>query len=159
MINFIRISNKILMKISLDGIDFGKEIPDICTCDGKDLMPVVRIFDVPKEAKSLALIVEDPDAPNGDFVHFILVNIPVSTSEISQESLLTSAISLKNDFGVNGYKGPCPPSGVHRYFFKLFAIDGVLSLNENNDKVDFRNSILGRVISDTSTMATYSRSK
>ena len=147
------------MKISLEGIGFGKEIPSICTCDGKDEIPVIRIFDVPNEAKSLALIVEDPDAPSGDFVHFILANIPVSATEISKDSMPMEAISLKNDFGVNGYKGPCPPSGVHRYFFKLFAFDGLLSLNRDNDKVDFRNAILAHILSEASTIATYSRSK
>ncbi|MDX9970812.1 MAG: YbhB/YbcL family Raf kinase inhibitor-like protein [Candidatus Gracilibacteria bacterium] len=145
------------MKIFCDDFSEGVPISPIFTCEGKDKMPSIRFFEVPDNTLSLSLIVEDPDAPNGDFVHLILINIPGDCAEISEGKIPKGAIFLKNDFGVNGYKGPCPPSGVHRYFFKLFALDIPLALDANAGKKEFREAILGHILEKSSFFGLYSR--
>lgn len=100
-------------------------IPPRFTCDGANLSPSVHVDHIPEEAKSLAVIVEDPDAPGGNFVHWVVWNIPV-THHLKEGQ--APGIQGINDFGHTSYGGPCPPSGVHRYYFKVYALDTVLEL-------------------------------
>ncbi len=110
----------------LTSTDFkpGQFIPMLFTCDGENISPALEWQGVPKEARSLALICDDPDAPMGTWVHWIIINIaPATTGLTAGGPLPKDAVEIKNDFGRTSYGGPCPPSGVHRYFFKLYALD------------------------------------
>src|SRR4051812_30795928 len=115
------------LKITSNGFASGGSIPNKYTCDGQNIHPPLHIRDVPKAAKSLAMIVDDPDAPGQIWVHWILWNIDPKTSEIAENSVPGSAIQGTNDFGEPKYGGPCPPSGTHRYFFKVYALDTSLT--------------------------------
>jgi len=104
-------------------------IPKKYTCDGVDINPQLLIANVPSETKSLALIVDDPDAPAGTWVHWVVWNISPQTHEIKENSVPNGANQGLNDFRKRSYGGPCPPSGTHRYFFKLYALDTILTLD------------------------------
>ena len=106
----------------------GGNIPAQFTCKGSDTNPPLQFQGIPKEAKSLALIVEDPDAPGGRFTHWLLWNIDPGTTQIAEKSVPHGALEGANDFGKTGYGGPCPPSGTHRYYFRLLAVDQKLDL-------------------------------
>lgn len=118
------------MKIELPDFEYGGQIPKKFTCDGEDVNPMILISDVPKEAKSLNLIVDDPDSPTGTWVHWIVKNITPDTKKISENSVPEESTEEITTFGKAGYGGPCPGSGEHRYFFKLIA------LNENGQEID-----------------------
>jgi Raf kinase inhibitor-like YbhB/YbcL family protein len=111
-----------MMEITVKGFKQGERIPDQFTCKGLDAQPSIEISDVPIEAKSIVLIMEDPDAPMGTFTHWIVYNIPPDMHRIDH-SLKHSEISFGiNDFGNAGYNGPCPPRGKpHRYYFRAYA--------------------------------------
>lgn len=106
-------------------------IPAKYTCIGSDVNPAITITDIPDHTKSLALIVDDPDAPNGTFDHWVMWNIPV-TNKIDENS--APGVQGKNGKGENKYMGPCPPSGTHHYNFKLYALDTKLDLPAGSDK-------------------------
>lgn len=106
----------------------GGNIPAQFTCKGANTNPPLQFQGIPKEAKSLALIVDDPDAPGGLFTHWVIWNIDPATTQIAEKSLARGAVEGANDFGHRGYGGPCPPSGTHRYFFRLFALDRTLDV-------------------------------
>jgi Raf kinase inhibitor-like YbhB/YbcL family protein len=124
------------MKIFSRDFQNGGKIPTIFTCDGDDISPHVGWDDVPVGVKSYALIVDDPDAPMGTWVHWLVGNIPPSVREIPQNTLPPNAIQVPNDFGKPNYGGPCPPGGTHRYFFKLYALN-VDSMKGVKDKKAF----------------------
>src|SRR5256886_16016020 len=115
------------MKVTSSGFQEGANIPSKFTCDGANTSPPLQISDVPSEAKSLVLIVDDPDAPSGLFTHWLVWNIDPKTQSIA-EANSAGGVEGKNDFGKTGYGGPCPPSGTHRYYFRIFALDQQLSL-------------------------------
>ena len=105
--------------------DFANDqmMPEYLTCDGKNLSPRIQFFGVPQNAKSLALSCVDPDAPGGSFIHWIVYNIPPVTTEIPQGGTIPQGASqATNDFGIEKYGGPCPPSGTHHYIFTLYAL-------------------------------------
>ena len=135
----------------------GESIPRVYTCDGKDVSPPLAIGKVPPAAKSLALIVDDPDAPVGTWVHWVLWNIDPKTTEIRENSVPSGAMQGKNDFRKNNYGGPCPPSGTHRYFFKVYALNSALQLNTNATKTDLENAMKGRVLAEGVLMGRYTR--
>ncbi len=108
--------------------DNNYDIPEKYTCDGENISPPLKINDIPDDAKSFVLIVEDPDAPGGLFTHWTMWNIPTDAEEISENSVPNGARQGKTSFGDNKYGGPCPPSKTHRYFFKLYALDNKLDL-------------------------------
>ena len=107
-------------------------IPVKYTCDGINVSPPLNIEHIPEEAKCLALIVDDPDAPIGTWVHWVIWNIPVTHHIKENEVHGTEGI---NDFQQHHYGGPCPPSGTHRYFFKVYALDALLDLPANTKKL------------------------
>lgn len=131
-------------------------IPSEYTCDGADSSPPLTISDVPKNAKSLALIMDDPDAPVGTWDHWIVFNIPASTKQI-QKGTEPQGVGGKNSWGRTGYGGPCPPSGTHRYFFKLYALDTELNLPKGSTKRDLERAIEGHILAKAELMGTYKR--
>ncbi|MGH2644536.1 MAG: YbhB/YbcL family Raf kinase inhibitor-like protein, partial [Chitinophagaceae bacterium] len=108
-----------------------EEIPAKYTCSGEDINPPLIISGIPAKAKSLAFILDDPDAPNGTFTHWIMWNIYPQTKNIAENSVPRNAIQGENSAGQNKYFGPCPPSGIHHYHFKIYALDTMLSLPGN----------------------------
>ncbi len=134
-----------------------ERIPKKYTCDGNDANPPLEFIDIPKNAKSLVLIVDDPDSPSGIFTHWILWNIAPNMKGIRENSIPLRAIEGTNDFGNMGYGGPCPHSGEHRYQFKLYALDSVLNLASGSSKRDAENAIKGHIIDRAILTGTYSR--
>jgi Raf kinase inhibitor-like YbhB/YbcL family protein len=132
------------------------KIPSKYTCDGDDISPPLTFEGVPKEAKTLVLIVDDPDAPRGTFDHWVVWNIPASTSKI-EENNAPVGIEGWNGAGKVGYFGPCPPSGTHRYFFKVYALDTSLSLGVNSRKKDVEKAFEGHVLAKGELIGLFSR--
>lgn len=132
-------------------------IPKQYTCDGKDMNPPLAIRNIPSGTKSLALIVDDPDAPSGMWVHWVVWNIDPGTTQIDENSVPAGAAQGRNDFKKTSYGGPCPPSGTHRYFFKLYALDTKLNLGNNSTKQDVEKAMKGHIIGDAQTMGLYKR--
>jgi Raf kinase inhibitor-like YbhB/YbcL family protein len=132
-------------------------IPRNYTCDGKDVNPPLVIRGVPDGAQSLALIVDDPDAPMGTWVHWVVWNIDPATMQVGENSVPSGAQQGKNDFRKTSYGGPCPPSGTHRYFFKLYALDTKLNLGSNATKADVEKAMKGHILGEAQTMGLYKR--
>lgn len=131
-----------------------KQIPRRYTCDGEDVNPPLHIEGVPKETKSLVLIVDDLDASMGTWEHWNVWNIP-PTGQIKENSV--PGVEGINDFGKHSYGGPCPPSGTHRYFFKVYALDTELSLPIHSSKKDIEKAISGFVLARGELVGLYSR--
>ncbi len=136
---------------------FDRDIPRKYTCDGKNVNPPLEIKNVPPNAKSLTLIVDDLDAPGKTFIHWVLWNIDPEVKEIKEDSVPKGAVQGKNDFKKNSYGGPCPPSRTHRYVFKLFALDVRLDLKSNSTAIDLQNAMKGHVIAKTELIGLYGR--
>ena len=144
------------MRLTSPAFQEGQFIPSRFTCDEEDVSPHLIISEVPKNAKSLALIMDDPDAPMGTFVHWVVWNIPPEKQEILENEDLPNQGTT--DFKRQGYGGPCPPSGTHRYFFKLFALDIVLDLKDGSAKKDLENAMKGHIIDTAQLLGLYKRS-
>lgn len=137
----------------------GGEIPTRFTCDGDDVNPNLEIRGVPEGTQSLALVLDDPDAPSGTFTHWIVWNISAKTEKIEARGIPEGALEGLNSAGRLGYLGPCPPSGKHNYFFTLYALDEVihdLSPHET-DKSSFLERITGHILAQTELIGLYSR--
>ena len=130
-------------------------IPDKYTCRGVDVNPPLAISGVPEMAKSLALIMDDPDAPRMTWVHWVLWNIGTGTGSIGENSVPPGASQGMNDFRKKSYGGPCPPSGTHRYFFKLYALDTNLELKEGSEKKELEKAMEGHIVATAQLMGTY----
>jgi Raf kinase inhibitor-like YbhB/YbcL family protein len=146
------------MKISSSAFKNGANIPSQFTCDGSDKNPTLQIEGIPAGAKTLALIVDDPDAPSGLFTHWLVWNIPPQTSSVA-EGVPPKGVQGTNDFGKSAYGGPCPPSGTHRYFFKIFALDREVDLPAAAKRKDVDAKISGHVIAQGELMGRYSKEK
>ncbi len=142
------------MKLTSPEFGSNEHIPAKFTCDGVDVNPSLVIEDVPPEAKSLALIVDDPDAPRGTWVHWVVYDMPV-TSRIDENT--APGKQGVNDFRKKNYGGPCPPSGTHRYFFKIYALDTDLGLKEGIDKKALERAMEGHVIDKAEFVGLYRR--
>jgi Raf kinase inhibitor-like YbhB/YbcL family protein len=147
------------MKITSSAFQEGGNIPSKFTCDGADLNPALRFDGAPAEAKSLLLIVDDPDAPVGLFTHWLVWNIDPKTTEIAENSAPGGAVQGTNDFPKKGYGGPCPPSGTHRYYFKIFVLDRSLDLKPGAKRAEVDAAMRGHVIAQGELMGRYSRKK
>ncbi|MCF8302402.1 MAG: YbhB/YbcL family Raf kinase inhibitor-like protein [Bacteroidales bacterium] len=150
------------LKITSNAFEQEQMIPDKYTCDGEDISPQLSFENVPEGTKSLALICDDPDAPMGTFVHWVLFNIPPDTKELPegtpmQQELENGARHGKTNFGHVGYGGPCPPSGVHRYYFKLYALDRTVDLEPGASKQDLLGAMDTHIIEKAEMMAKYER--
>ena len=146
------------MKITSSVFQQGGNLPSKFTCDGADTSPPLQIQEIPPTAKSLVLIVDDPDAPSGLFTHWIIWNISPQASTIAEGSAPKGVEGL-NDFGKSRYGGPCPPSGTHRYFFKIFALDKELDLPTGSKRAQLDAAMKGHVIAQGELMGRYSRQK
>jgi Raf kinase inhibitor-like YbhB/YbcL family protein len=146
------------MKITSSAFQQGAEIPSKFSCDGANTSPPLQISDVPAGAKSLALIVDDPDAPSGLFTHWMVWNISLQTSAIAEGGAPKGSQGT-NDFGKSGYGGPCPPSGTHRYYFRVFALDRELDLPAGAKRSQVDAAMKGHVIAQGELMGKYSRKK
>ncbi|MGQ9722225.1 MAG: YbhB/YbcL family Raf kinase inhibitor-like protein [Candidatus Jordarchaeum sp.] len=144
------------MKLKSKDFEHEGMIPSQFTCDGPDISPQLEWSEAPKETKSFALIVDDPDAPVGLWVHWLVCDIPPKVNNIPRNSLPRNARQVKNDFGKVEYGGPCPPSGTHRYFFKLYALK-VEKLEGVNDKKSFYKKVEENKIAEAVLMGRYKR--
>src|SRR5204862_4228129 len=133
------------MKITSSAFQEGSDIPSKFSRDGGNVNPPLRLEGTPTNARSLVLIVDDPDAPSGLFTHWLIWNIDPKTTEIAENSSPT-AVEGKNGFGKSGYGGPCPPSGTHRYFFKVYALDQMLSLKAGGQRADLDRAMQGHIV-------------
>lgn len=129
------------------------------TCDGENINPPLQIKEVPTGTQSLILIVDDPDAPGGTFLHWLVWNINPNTSVIviEENSLPLGAKQGRNDFGKNNYSGPCPPFGTHRYFFKIYALDKKLDLPEGANLNQIRQAIQDHLLDEAQLVGLYKR--
>ena len=132
-------------------------IPSKFTCDGANVSPPLSISNIPEKTRSLALIVDDPDASVGTWVHWVVWNIAAGTKEIPENSVSPGAIQGTNDFGKQGYGGPCPPSGTHRYYFKLYALDAPLALKSGATKAQIEEAMKGHVLAQAELIGLYRR--
>jgi len=129
-------------------------IPSKYTCDGDDVNPPIMIEGIPEAAESLVLIVDDPDAPRGTWDHWIVWNIPPK-GRLEEDSV--PGTEGMNDSGRQSYSGPCPPSGTHRYFFKVYALDTKLNLPTNSRKRDVERAMKGHILAEGQLVGLYSR--
>jgi Raf kinase inhibitor-like YbhB/YbcL family protein len=142
------------MKIRSSEFEHNGFIPAKFTCQGNDINPPLVIEDIPEGAKSLVLIVDDPDAPGGTWVHWVLFNIPV-TGKIEEDSIVGK--QGLNDFGRKDYGGPCPPSGTHRYFFKIYALESELDLSEDAGKQDVERAMEEHILDKAELIGLYEK--
>jgi len=149
--------------LSSPGFEPGEPIPKQYTCDGRNVSPPLRWRDAPAGTKALALVCDDPDAPAGTWVHWVIYDIPAATSELREavppdEKLAGEALQGDNDFRKVGYGGPCPPPGKpHRYVFKLYALDAATGLAPHATKDALLKAIKGHVAGEAQLIGTYRR--
>lgn len=148
------------MTFTLSSPEFepNQSIPTKFTCEGANLAPTLIWQGFPEETKSFALIMDDPDAPMGTWVHWVLFNIPATTKHLnSQNSTPNGAVNGTNSWGKTGYGGPCPPSGQHRYFFKLYALDANLQLKYKATKEDLEEAMKDHILAKTELIGLYQK--
>jgi Raf kinase inhibitor-like YbhB/YbcL family protein len=150
------------MKLISPAFQDGGPIPKKYTCQGENVSPPFSFAGVPASAKSLALICDDPDAPGKTWTHWVLFNLPASTREIPeglprQETIANGAKQGITDFKTAGYGGPCPPSGTHRYFFKIYALDTEVKVAGGASKEQLLKAIEGHVIDEGQLIGTYQK--
>ncbi len=150
------------MRISSTVFEEGGMIPARYTCDGADISPPLSWSGIPEETRSLALISDDPDAPAGVWVHWVVYNIPSASTGLpervpKEKTLTDGSLQGSNDFRRIGYGGPCPPSGTHRYFFKLYALDQRLDLAPGASKAQLLTAMEGHILGEVQLMGKYQR--
>jgi Raf kinase inhibitor-like YbhB/YbcL family protein len=137
----------------------GAVIPARYTCDGDDVAPPLSWRDAPPGTITFALVVDDPDAPAGTWVHWVLFDVPASESAIREGASPRGARAGKNSWGRSGYGGPCPPSGTHRYFFKLYAVDRALGVAPGITAAELVRALQGHVLAEAVLMGRYARTR
>ncbi len=140
----------------------GDPIPQKYSCDGEDISPPMQWTDPPEGTMSFALIADDPDAPVGTWVHWVLYNLPANINSLpeafpSDADLADGSKNGENSWRRLGYGGPCPPSGTHRYFFKLYALDLILDMTAGATKEQLLQAMEGHILAETELMGTYTR--
>lgn len=150
------------MKLTSSAFTQGQPIPARYSCKGDDISPALAWTEPPAGTKSFALIMDDPDAPMGTWVHWVLFNIPVSAREWPENTPTDPVLSNGAKQGItsarsHGYHGPCPPSGTHRYFFKLYALDAQLDLPDSATKADLIAAMEGHILAQAELMGTFSK--
>lgn len=146
------------MQLKSSAFADGGSIPSKYTCDGQDISPPLQVSGVPDGAESLALVMDDPDAPTGTFDHWLVWNIPPDTTDIPEDTE-PEGVQGRTDFGNLGYGGPCPPSGTHTYRFKLYALDARLDLAEGARKANLESAMEGHILAQAGLNGNYSRSR
>ena len=152
------------MTIKSSAFNEGEMIPRKYTCDGSDISPPLSWSDIPNETSSFALISDDPDAPMGTWIHWLLYDIPANVANLeenlpSKEILENNSKQGTNDFGKIGYGGPCPPSGTHRYYFKLYALDKNVNLKPGATKTQLLNAMDGHILAEGQLIGKYKRNR
>ena len=151
------------IQITSTAFSEGQPIPQKYTCQGSDFSPPLQWTNTPPNTKSLALIADDPDAPAGTWVHWVLYDLPATATELAENTPKSAQLPGGAKQGLNswpslGYNGPCPPSGKpHRYFFKLYAFDAMLDLKPGLTKKDLLKAMEGHVLAEGQLMGTYQR--
>jgi Raf kinase inhibitor-like YbhB/YbcL family protein len=145
--------NTLIVKSSV--FEENKPIPKKYSCRGEGINPPLSIDGVPKEAKTLALLMDDPDAPMGTFDHWVVYNIPASTKNIGEKTI--PGTEGLNGMRKKGYTGPCPPSGTHRYFFKVYALDTELKLPDKTTKREVEAAMQGHILAKGELIGLYSK--
>lgn len=150
------------MRLTSSAFEEGGMIPERCTCDGENQSPQLDWEDAPEGVKSFALVCEDPDAPMGTWVHWVVYDIPSTIGKLPaglppEGQLVNGGKQGTNDFHRIGYGGPCPPSGTHRYFFRLYALDRVLDLDPGATREQLFRAMRPYVLGEASLMGRYHR--
>ena len=151
------------MILSTTAFQAGQPIPRICTCDGEDRSPDLEWSEVPVQSRSFALVCDDPDAPKGTWVHWVLFNLPADAVQLAAgvpgtPELPSGARQGVNSSGKVGYSGPCPPPGpAHRYYFRLYALDTVLNIAPGARRADLDQALGTHVLAEATLMGTYGR--
>lgn len=150
------------ISILAEAFTAGDTIPREYTCDGSNVSPALSWSGTPSNAKSIALIMDDPDAPGGTFVHWVLFNIPASTQKLPKgiprnQTLGDGSRQGMTDFGRAGYGGPCPPKGTHRYYFRIYALDTMLNLQPGASREQLDDAMKGHVLAQGELMGKYAR--
>ncbi|MDD5169886.1 MAG: YbhB/YbcL family Raf kinase inhibitor-like protein [Syntrophales bacterium] len=153
-----------MMEITSSAFADGRSIPKKYACEGEDISPPLAWRNLPSRAKSLALIVDDPDAPGGMWVHWVVYNIPSSVKQLDEHMKPERETDIgirqgANDWGRIGYGGPCPPSGTHRYYFKLYALDVMLDLKPGASKSLLMNTMKNHIVEEARLIGNYKRMK
>ena len=148
--------NNLVKELTIKSSAFDHEsfIPAKYTCEGDNVNPPLEISGIPEEAKTLVLMVEDPDAPRGVFDHWIVWNIQPGTS-IAENSI--PGVQGENSFGILGYRGPCPPLGTHRYFFKVYALNTKLDLPAGTKKIQLLEAMKDHILTRSEFMGQYQK--
>jgi len=145
------------MKITSNAFAEGTSIPDKYTMYGQNRIPPLHFEQVPEKARSLALVVDDPDAPKGTFTHWVLFNLDPKTRDIKEDCVPVMATQGRNDYGEVEYGGPKPPSGEHRYFFKAFALDTVLALPRGSKREEIEREMKDHFLDHAELMGKYAK--
>lgn len=150
------------IKLTSTAFKEGEPIPRQYTCTGVNVSPSLEWSGVPKSAKTLVIVADDPDAPSGTWVHWVLYNLPADNIGMVEnlpatDELRAGGFQGKNDFGKIGYGGPCPPSGTHRYFFKIYALDNELPLKAGATKAEVEKAMEGHVVAQGQLIGTYKK--
>jgi len=150
------------MQLTSSAFSAGQAIPVKYSCKGNNISPALAWSNAPANTKSFALIVDDPDAPSGIWVHWVAFNIPATVTSLPEAvptgaQLANGGLQGKNSSSHMGYDGPCPPSGLHRYFFKLYALDAVLNLSSDANKSQLLQAMQGHVLAQGELMGTFSK--
>ena len=145
------------MKLLSNSFEENGMIPEVYTCKGINISPELHWVEFPPKTKSFCLIMDDPDAPAGNWVHWILINIASSTTAIVENSKPPEAIGGLNSWNKNNYGGPCPPSGTHRYFFKLFALDRMLDAKKNYSKKELLSTMQNHILAEAQLIGKYKK--
>lgn len=146
------------MKIISPSFENNQTMPVNYTCDGGGINPPLEFSDIPEKTQSLALFCTDPDAPSGDFIHWVIFNMKSNITTMAEGQTPAEAIIARNSTGKNNYVPPCPPSGTHRYIFKLYALDTILSLDTNATKKDIEEASQNHILDESELIGLYKRS-
>ena len=150
------------IKLTSTAFNDGQPMPRAYTCDGVNISPPLEWSGVPGTAKTVAIVCDDPDAPGGIWVHWVIYNLPADNIGLVENLPATEALKAggfqgKNDFSKTGYGGPCPPSGTHRYFFKIYALDSELALKAGATKAELTKAMDGHIVIEGQLIGTYRR--
>ena len=152
--NYLALSN---MQIQIPDFENGEAIPEVHTCMGLETPPLIAIKQIPEGTQSLAFIMDDPDAPVGRWIHWLFWNLPADTAIIDHANLPETVTVGVNSSGKNEYQGPCPPFGTHRYFFKVFALDTILSLDAPSNAAELEVAMKDHIIAAAQYYGTFTR--
>jgi len=146
-----------VMKITSSAFQHNTMIPAKYTCEGMDINPPLLVEDIPEKTKSLVLIMDDPDAPRGTWIHWVVFNIPCSGKKIEIKENSIPGVQGWNDFRRINYGGPCPPSGTHRYFFRVYALDIMLNLKEGAKRQEVEDAMRGHILASAELVGLYKK--